>query len=90
MIENIKNIGQLLIPANQVVSDKSKDADSRRFSISEAQRQPEKISSEISSADNKSKNVKNDFDNSDIQKNEYSDQTRSNNEAKPKIEKQED
>ena len=83
MIENITNIGQLLIPANQAASGKAEAPDTKRFSIDGNQNTPERKVSEISSDDNSSRKVN---DSGDASKNEYAVDEKSNNKPKSKIE----
>lgn len=86
MIENITNIGQLLIPANQAVPVKADAPGSKRFSIKEDQSRTERNTSEISSTDNKSRNVNDRNERDNVLKDEPKVDKKSNNEQKPKIE----
>ncbi|MBN2589226.1 MAG: flagellar hook-length control protein FliK [Sedimentisphaerales bacterium] len=86
MIENITNIGQILIPANQAVPGKTDVPGTRRFSIGEDQDLPERKAYEISSNDNKSQNVNYSNERNEVRENESIVDKKSNNEPYLKVE----
>ena len=86
MIENIKNIGQILMPANQAATGKAETAGPRRFTVSENHDQPEKTIS----SDNKSQDVNNRNDRSDVLKDKPKVDKKSNNKAASKTESHKD
>ena len=86
MIENITNIGQIIMPVNRTVSGNCDTTGTKRFSIDENQIQPERNTSEISSSDNESKNIDNYNERSNNHKDKINSDTKSNNEYKSKVE----
>ncbi len=86
MIENITNIGQLLIPANQAAPVKADVSSGKRFSVSEEPYRAERNDSEYSSADNKSQNINENNERSDVFRDRPEVEKKSPNETSPKIE----
>ena len=80
MIENISNIGQMLMPTiavNQAVSGKGQLHDSKRFSINEDGCLPEKRTDEAAKADNVSEKAVINYKNT-IQRNQKADDKKLN------------
>ncbi len=86
MIENITNIGQLLIPANQTAPVKADASSGKRFSVSEEPYRAERNDSGYSSEDNKSQNINESNERSDVFRDRPEVEKKSPNETSPKIE----
>ncbi len=74
------------MPVNQAVSGRADAPAAKRFTVSEDRSQPERNTSEISSNDNNSKNVRDNSERSDVLRDKPEVERKSNNEPKPKIE----